>query len=161
MMTIEAKEMIRDHYNHKQGKKELEILLAKSGGKGSSLLSITGIDSKFKLKQMRKTWKFTRFWPMMIRMVETFFYIMISKTQTMIYFSMILSMYMNAGIISVVYPVSVFGYALLEETRPRKEFWNFIRVYTTVILLFKLLMNLSILEESLKSDTFKYYSNLL
>jgi len=141
--------MIRDHYNNKQGKKELEVLLAKSSGKGSNLLSITGIDSKFKLKQMRKTWEFTRTFPMMIRMIETFFYILISQTQTLIYFSMILSMYMNAGIISLIYPIAVFGYALLEETRPRKEFWSFIRVYTTVLLIFKFLMNLSIFEEKL------------
>jgi hypothetical protein len=36
-------------------------------------------------------------------------------------------MYKNAGIISIPYPIAVFGYALLEETRPRKEFWVYIR----------------------------------
>ncbi len=40
---------------------------------------------------------------------------------------MIISMYFNAGLISLIYPISVFGYALVEETRPNKNFWNFIR----------------------------------
>jgi hypothetical protein len=110
---------------------------------------------------MRKTWEFTRTFPMMIRLVETTFYIIISQTQAFIYASMILSMYMNAGIISVLYPISVFGYALLEETRPRKEYWSFIRNYTTVVLLFKFSMNLSLLEDALESDSFKFYSSLL
>jgi len=64
-------------------------------------------------------------------------YITISNTQNLTYLCMILSMYMNAGLISVIYPIAVFGYALIEETRPRKEFWNFIRSYTTGLLFFQ------------------------
>ena len=33
---------------------------------------------------------------------------------------MMASMMENAGLISIVYPLSIFGYAMLEETRPRK-----------------------------------------
>lgn len=143
IMTIEALEFIRAHYDHTGGKQELQILLAKSKGKGN-LLQITGFAGKIKLKDMSKTWEFTRTFPMIIRMLETLFYIGISQTQNVIYFAMIFSMYQNAGIISLFYPLAVFGHALLEETRPRREFWIFVRQYTTVLLFFKFVMNLSI-----------------
>jgi len=32
-------------------------------------------------------------------------------------------MFKNAGLFGLIYPLSIFGYALLEETRPRKEYW--------------------------------------
>ena len=56
---------------------------------------------------------------------------------------MILSMYMNAGLISVFYPIMVFGFGLVEEVRPKKEFWRIIRLYTTFVLIIKMVFNLS------------------
>jgi len=79
---------------------------------------------------------------MAIHLVETFFYIVISSTQNMIYASMVYSMWQNAGLISLPYPIAVFGYALLEETRPRQYFWTLIRQYTTFILVLKLVFSL-------------------
>ena len=159
-MTIEALEHIQAHYDHTGGKKELSLLLAKSKGKGN-ILQITGFDRIIKLKDMKKTWNFTRTLPMAMRLVETMAYIMISQTQNFIYFSMIYSMYQNAGVISLFYPLAVFGHALLEETRPRREFWIFVRQYTTVVLFFKLLMNLSLFEPVLQSDQFRFFAALL
>lgn len=72
-----------------------------------------------------------------------------------------MSMFQNAGIISLIYPISVFGYALLEETRPRREFWIFIRQYTTVVLFFKFVMNLQFFDPILESETFTFYASLL
>jgi hypothetical protein len=59
---------------------------------------------------------------------------------------MIFSMYVNAGLCSTIYPVAVFGYALLEETRPRRWFWRYILYYTIFLLLLKFTWNLTILE---------------
>lgn len=67
---------------------------------------------------------------------------------------MILSMYMNAGFISLPYPFAVFGWALLEERRPGKQFWIFIRYYTTVILGFKFILNLDFFSVILTSPSF-------
>ena len=100
---------------------------------------------------MRRTWSFTRYGSMSLKLVETFFYILISNSQNMIYLSMILSMYCNAGLISIVYPILVFGYAMMEETRPRKEFWTNIRAYTQFLLVLKFLANLSIFGEVMDS----------
>ena len=88
--------------------------------KGKNLLEITQFDQKIKLKKMTRTWEFTRPGSMILKIFETFFYICISHTQNLVYLSMLMSMYMNAGLISIVYPISLFGYALIEETRPRK-----------------------------------------
>lgn len=91
---------------------------------------------------------------MIMRYIETFFYILISQTQNLIYVSMIMSMYQNAGIISLPYPIMVFGYALIEETRPKKEFWRGVRLYTTFILLFKFTLNLKIFDKLLETKEY-------
>jgi len=66
---------------------------------------------------------------------------------------------MNAGLISLPYPILVFGYAMLEETRPRKEFWDFVRVYTVGLLGFKFIGNLSILEPFFGSESFNKFES--
>lgn len=100
------------------------------------------------------SWDFTRSLPMMFHLIETFYYMLISQSQTIIYFSMIFSMYMNAGFISLPYPIAVFGWALLEERRPGKQFWLFIRYYTEIILGFKFFLNLDFFSFILKSEAF-------
>lgn len=110
---------------------------------------------------MSRTWEFTRPRSIVFKLFETMAYITISNTQNLTYLCMILSMYMNAGLISVIYPIAVFGYALIEETRPRKEFWNFIRSYTTGLLFFKFIVNLSILGPIMDSNIFIFLQGYL
>jgi hypothetical protein len=70
-------------------------------------------------------------------------------------------MYQNAGIVSIFYPISVFGYALLEETRPHSDYWNTVRNYTTFLLFFKFVANLAILEPYMESRSFKMTTTYL
>ena len=79
-----------------------------------------------------------------MKILETIFYILISNTHNLIYLSMIYSMFQNSGLISLIYPMMIFGYALLEETRPDRRFWDFCRVYTIILLSAKFTMNLSV-----------------
>ena len=158
-MLDEAEELIKNEFDNKSGANKLYLLMMRSRSQGS-ILSLTNFDKKIKLKQMERTWDFTRKFSMIFKLIETFFYIIISNTQNLIYLSMIFSMYMNAGLISLVYPISIFGYALLEETRPRKNFWNFIRKYTTCLLFIKFLLNLSVFGDALRSDTYEYYAGI-
>jgi hypothetical protein len=65
---------------------------------------------------------------------------------------MIISLYVNAGMCSIIYPFAVFGYALLEETRPRRHFWTFMLWYTIFLLMAKFSWNLSILEHSITKN---------
>jgi hypothetical protein len=53
-------------------------------------------------------------------------------------------MILNAGLISILYPIGVFGYALMEEGRPGKLFWSLMSTYTIFILFMKLIVNLDI-----------------
>jgi hypothetical protein len=43
----------------------------------------------------------------------------------------------NAGMISLIFPLAVFGYAPMEEERPGRSFWDFIMKYTLFVLFMK------------------------
>jgi hypothetical protein len=46
------------------------------------------------------------------------------------------------GLLSLVYPIAVFGYAMIEETRPSKTFWRSMLYYSFVMLFVKYVVNL-------------------
>lgn len=121
---------------------------------------MTKFDKKIKINQLENTWAFTRPASIIAKYVELLFYIGITNTNNLIYIFMMFSMYQNAGLMSIIYPISIFGYALIEETRPSRGFWDFIRYYTIFILLLKLVFNLSWLDPLWDSEKFKYYHGL-
>ena len=55
------------------------------------------------------------------------------------YLFMIISMMKNAGLISLIYPMTVFGFALMEEVNPKKKFWYVILIYTEALIMVKFL----------------------
>lgn len=91
---------------------------------------------------------------MMLHFLETFFYMLMSQSQNIIYFSMVFSMYENAGFISLFYPIAVFGWALLEEKRPGTQFWIIVRTYTILLLGFKFLCNLDIFYDVFHNESY-------
>lgn len=105
------------------------------------------MDKKIKFSDMKMSFEFTRSFVMFINYFETFFCFLVSQSEAFIYFGMIFSMYMNAGLISLFYPIAAFGYGMLEEKRTGKVFWRWIRWYTTAILLFKFVVTLRIAKE--------------
>jgi hypothetical protein len=60
-----------------QGSKEIALLINKKNKK-LTLLQQTGIENKIKLKEMKKTWEYTRTYSMFFRYIELLFYIIIS-----------------------------------------------------------------------------------
>lgn len=44
----------------------------------------------------------------------------------------------------------MFGFALIEEVRPRKRYWDFIRNYTIFVLLIKMIFNLDFMKSIIK-----------
>jgi hypothetical protein len=56
---------------------------------------------------------------------------------------MLVSMMKNAGLISLFYPLVVFGYALMEEINPKKKVWYMLMIYTEVLILAKFIFQLS------------------
>lgn len=65
--------------------------------------------------------------------------IIVSYSDSITYLLMIVSMMRNAGLISIVYPMIVFGYALMEEVNPKKKFWYNILIYTEFLIMIKFL----------------------
>ena len=72
--------------------------------------------------------------------------IMSTHSDFVCYLFMIISMMKNAGLISLVYPFFVFGYALMEDVNPRKKIWYAIMIYTEALILVKFLYQLSFWE---------------
>lgn len=56
---------------------------------------------------------------------------------------MLVSMMKNAGLISILYPFFVFGYALMEEVNPRKKLWYVLMIYTELLIMAKFVIQLS------------------
>ena len=80
---------------------------------------------------------------------------------------MLVTAMVNPGIITLVYPFAVFGYAIFEETRPPKWFWHFILMYTQVILITEFLLSLNFWKDAnfdfhkdLQQWLAKYYTGL-
>ena len=98
---------------------------------------------------MKKTWEFTRNYSMLFRYVETLFYIIISCTDSLTYLAMIYSMFTNAGLITMFYPMAVFGYALLNEVRPSYKFWRVVLTYSLVVLIVKFVCSIELIRHVL------------
>ena len=47
---------------------------------------------------------------------------------------MVLAHLTSGSFLTAVYPLAVFGYALLEECRPQKWFWDYIICYTLFMI---------------------------
>jgi len=86
---------------------------------------------------MPVTKKFTKWTNMLGEYLLLFLKIFISNTEFICYMAMLSSMFISAGLIGLFYPLSIFGYALLEETRPSKKYWYMVLIYTSVLLILK------------------------
>ena len=53
-----------------------------------------------------------------------------SKLDKIAYIIMLIQTIMSPGIITIVYPLTIFGYALLQQKKPPKEFFTIILIYT-------------------------------
>ena len=68
---------------------------------------------------------------------------MVSYSDSVCYILMLVSMMKNAGLISIMYPLVVFGYALMEEVNPKKKVWYILMIYTELLILSKFIFQLS------------------
>ena len=79
------------------------------------------------------------------------------------FFGMILNHIINASIISLFYPISIFCYALLEYPRPSKTYWNICLKYTFIFLIIKYIIQKEFIGVFLcmkKVGTGNYYQSL-
>ena len=91
------------------------------------------------MKLLNRTMDFTKFGKVVQWYVQLVIEILATYSECVCYITMIASMMINAGFISLVYPLIVFGYALMEEVNPRKGLWYAIMIYTEILILAKFL----------------------
>jgi hypothetical protein len=84
---------------------------------------------------------FGRMMPRYLRLLQQ---MIITNWDKISYVSMIITAMVNPGLLTLVYPFAVFGYALFEETRPTKGFWYKIMFYTQTLMIVEFVFSLSI-----------------
>ena len=77
------------------------------------------------------------------------------------YFFMILDHMLNGSLITLVYPLSIFGFALLEYPRPKKIYWILVLYYTFIIMCVKFFIQLKIILMILDEDNYSQLINNL
>ena len=70
------------------------------------------------------------------------------------YLVMIINHMMTSSLITLLYPLSIFCYALLEYPRPKKSYWTFCLVYTVILLGLKFLIHLQLFKYIKISDKY-------
>ena len=71
------------------------------------------------------------------------------------YFVMILDHMLSSSVITLVYPLSIFCYALLEYPRPTKLYWILVLYYTFIILCVKFFIQLKIRKFIMEDKTYE------
>ena len=86
------------------------------------------------LKNMKRTQSYltTRAGPM--ELVSAIFEMLISNANVIACILMVLAQILNGQLLTMVYPIAVFGYVLLEETRPARWFWDAIILYSLAFI---------------------------
>lgn len=92
-MYREARHLIYEHYESLDGHAKLYKILRHSKiNQHKSLLEISELEGKIKLKNMRNTWKFTRRGSICCKLQETNVQIFLSNTKNLCFLWMLLSM---------------------------------------------------------------------
>jgi hypothetical protein len=86
-----------------------------------------------------------------------------SNIDFIVYMLMIYLAISSPGLVTIIYPISIFGYALLEETRPNKYYWYFIMIYTQILMILEFILSLGFWEDVSNSrftDEFTKWSDM-
>ena len=75
------------------------------------------------------------------------------------YFFMILDHMISSSAITLIYPISIFCYALLEYPRPKKSYWMLCIIYTMIIMFIKFIIQLKIIHIFLEDE--RAYENVI
>ena len=73
----------------------------------------------------------------------------VSYSELFCYFMMLLATLMKAGLLYMVYPISIFGYCMLEEQRPGRIYWYSTLAYTSFLIILNFAIQLQLWESTL------------
>jgi piezo-type mechanosensitive ion channel component 1/2 len=88
-----------------------------------------------------------------------FVYLLMSHMNKICFFFFIINHIVNTNLISMVYPFSLFFYALLENPIPQKGYWRFMILYTIIVILAKFIYQLPVFCDSPPYSIFYYTSD--
>jgi hypothetical protein len=89
---------------------------------------------------MKRTVELVKFSRVLNSYIRLIIEIIVSYSDCVCYILMLVSMMKNAGLISLFYPLVVFGYALFEEINPKKKVWYMLMLYTELLILAKFIV---------------------
>ena len=69
--------------------------------------------------------------------------ILYSSSDLICYLAMIIAHAYYGTLLSLVYPLGVFGYALLARSRPHGKFWRIMLIYTGVVIVLKYIISIA------------------
>ena len=72
--------------------------------------------------------------PRVLRLLIAFGEVLLSHSAILCYFAMVLNTLMSGSILSLLFPISIFFWAMLSVPRPKKSYWVTIITYTEVCL---------------------------
>ncbi|XP_022080337.1 piezo-type mechanosensitive ion channel component 1-like [Acanthaster planci] len=81
--------------------------------------------------------KFVRTMPRPIRFIFSLLYAVVSQSQLVCYFLIILNLLLSANLLSLPLPILVFTWAMLSVPRPTKRFWITVITYTELVVILK------------------------
>jgi len=70
--------------------------------------------------------------PRVLRLLLAFGEVLLSHSSILCYFAMVLNALMSASILSLLFPISIFFWAMLSVPRPKKSYWVTVITYTEV-----------------------------
>ena len=92
------------------------------------------------VKEMQEAEKdFHSHMPRLLQLFIALFDALMARSKFLCYFFMILNHMVNASILSIVYPLPVFLWAMLSVPRPTKTYWITVITYTEAVVVVKYL----------------------
>ncbi|XP_052831053.1 piezo-type mechanosensitive ion channel component 1 isoform X7 [Octopus bimaculoides] len=77
--------------------------------------------------------------PVFYRLLVAYYYMLISRSELVCYFLIVLNQMMSASLLSMPLPIMVFLWGMLSVPRPSKTFWVTVITYTEAIVVLKYL----------------------
>lgn len=111
----------------------------------------TGHESNIEIQKRITTSK------MITKFIKLLWKGILSNLDMIAYMIMIIQTIINPGVCTLVYPFSIFGYALLMETRPSKYYWYFILAYTQLLMIVEFVLSLSFFDADDYQQLFNQY----
>ncbi|KAJ8015811.1 hypothetical protein DPEC_G00000230 [Dallia pectoralis] len=97
----------------------------------------SSLSSMFHNDEINESDKFFESLPRHLRLLFALYNTMVSKSEMLCYFVIILNHMVSASLLSLILPILIFLWAMLSVPRPTKRFWMTAIIYTELIVVVK------------------------